>query len=357
MTKNTDQISLKELILTCKQWFLYLRSKWLIIVIGGLLGGVFGYLSAYSKKPIYIARLSFALEDEKAGGVISGAMGLASTLGIDLGTSAGGAFSGANLIELMKSRTLVEKALLNPVTVNGKVKSLAQFYIEFNELNQGWDKNPELKNFEFLPNPDRSKYTVSQDSVLGKVYQSFLGDDGALDVSQKDKKISILVIEVKSENELFSKVFTENIAKEVSDFYIETKTKKAKANVAILERQADSVRTALNNAISGVAAANDNTFNLNPALAVNRTPSAKRQIDVQANTAILTQLVTNLEMARVTLRKETPLIQVIDRPILPLLKTKPSKLKRLILGGILLGGFTVVVLIGRRALKNIMQGV
>ena len=45
---------------------------------------------------------------------------MSKVIGIDLGTSAGGAFSGANLIELMKSRKIVEKALLNPITVNGK---------------------------------------------------------------------------------------------------------------------------------------------------------------------------------------------------------------------------------------------
>ncbi len=53
---------------------------------------------------------------------------------------------------------------------------------------------------------------------------------------------------------------------------------------------------------------------------VRRAPSAKRQVDVQANKAILTELVKQTELAKVTLRKETPLIQIIDRPILPLMK-------------------------------------
>jgi uncharacterized protein involved in exopolysaccharide biosynthesis len=68
---------------------------------------------AFMQKPTYTASLSFALEDEKSGGGgLSGALGLASSLGIDLGGSAGGAFTGANLLELMKSRNIVEKALL-----------------------------------------------------------------------------------------------------------------------------------------------------------------------------------------------------------------------------------------------------
>ena len=74
---------------------------------------------------------------------------------------------------------------------------------------------------------------------------------------------------------------------------------------------------------------------------------------MQANTAILTELVKQSELAKVTLRKDTPLIQVIDRPILPLVKEKFGKAKGILLGGFLAGFLTVLVLIGRRVLKEI----
>ena len=83
-------------------------------------------------------------------------------------------------------------------------------------------------------------------------------------------------------------------------------------------------------------------YNLNPAFNIKGTPSKRRQIDVQANTAILTNLVVQLELAKITLRKETPLIQLIDKPILPLLKERVSRLKSLITGG-LLAGFLIVL--------------
>ncbi len=105
--------------------------------------------------------------------------------------------------------------------------------------------------------------------------------------------------------------------------------------------------------LPGVAVANDNTFNLNPALNVRRAPSARRQVDVQANTAILTELVKQTELAKVTLRKETPLIQVIDRPILPLKMEKFGKAKGLVLGVFLAGFLTVLFLIIRRLLRGI----
>jgi uncharacterized protein involved in exopolysaccharide biosynthesis len=338
-----DEISLKELILKIKDWYRFLLSKWIILVAAGIIGGAIGIGYAFMQKPIYTASLSFALEDEKSGGGgLSGALGLASSLGIDLGTSAGGAFSGANLIELMKSRKIVEKALLNPITINEKTQSLAQYFINFNELNKNWSEKPELKNILFEVNTDRSKNTLQQDSILGNLYATIAGENGLLSVAQKNKKISIINIEVKSANELFSKAFAESIAQEVSSYYIEIKSKKARQNMDILQRQTDSIRAVLNGSIVSVATAVDNTFGLNPAMQVQKSNISKKQFDVQANTAILTQLVTNLEMAKVSLRKETPLIQVIDKPILPLKKDKVGKLKSLIVGGFLAGGLAVL---------------
>lgn len=124
--------------------------------------------------------------------------------------------------------------------------------------------------------------------------------------------------------------------------------------MAILEKQTDSIRRELNGAITGVAAANDNTFGLNPALNVRRAPTARRQVDVQANTAILTELVKQSELAKVTLRKETPLIQIIDRPILPLAKVRFGKAQGILMGGILVGFLVVFGLIVRRVFKSLV---
>jgi hypothetical protein len=124
--------------------------------------------------------------------------------------------------------------------------------------------------------------------------------------------------------------------------------------MAILQKQTDSIRSELNGAITGVAVANDNTFMLNPAMNVNRAPSAKRQVDVQANTAILTELVKQTELAKVTLRKETPLIQVIDRPILPLPKEKFGIAEGILLGGVVAGFLMVLWLIVRRIFKELI---
>lgn len=346
-----DEISLKELIKESKEWYAYLLSQWKIIVLAGVVGAALGLTYSFIKKPVYTATLSFALEDDKGGGGLGGALGLASSFGIDLGGGGGSIFTGSNLTELFKSRTMVEQTLLTPVTVNGKVISLAEMYIQNNKWRDSWNENPKFRNIQFLPNIKRKYFTRVHDSILGVIYENL--SKSSLSVAQKDKKISIISMDVVSTNELFSLYFCEALARQVGKFYIATKSKKARMNMSILVRQTDSIRGELNNAITGVAVANDNTFMLNPALNVRRTPSARRQVDVQANTAILTELVKQMELAKVTLRKETPLIQVIDRPILPLPKERLGKSKGLIIGGFFVGFLTVLFLIVRRLLKKL----
>ena len=349
---TNDEISLKELLEKAKEWWHYLLSQWKIILLAGIIGAALGLAYSFIKKPIYTATLSFALEDEKSGGGLGSALGLASSFGIDLGGGGGSIFTGSNLTELFKSRAMVEQTLLSPVVVNGKTISLAEMYIQNKEWREKWNDKPKFKGIQFLPNTKRKYFTRVHDSILGVMYQD-LSKTG-LSVGQKDKKISIITIDVNSTNELFSKYFTEALVNEVSDFYVTTKSKKARENMLILERQTDSIRRELNGAITGVAVANDNTFGLNPAMNVRRAPSARRQVDVQANTAILTELVKQTELAKVTLRKETPLIQVIDQPILPLKKEKFGKAKGIVMGGFLAGFLIIIFLLVRRIFKQLV---
>ena len=340
---DNDEISLKELIQKIQEWIAYLKTQWKLIIGIAALGGIIGFVYASFQKSTYLATTTFVLEEDKGSGGLGGAMGLASSFGFDLGGGGGGLFTSSNIIELMKSRLVVEKTLLNPVQIAGKEISLADYYIQINELKEGWTKKPNLANINFPVNADRTKFNLEQDSILQTISAGLIKND--LVIVQKDKKVSIISLTVKTESELFSKLFCEQLLKETSDFYIETKSKKSRLNVDILQHQADSIRAELNGAITGVATASDNVYNLNPAFNVKRTPSTRRQVDVQANTAILTQLVAQLELSKVSLRKETPLVQLIDRPILPLEKDKVGRLKSLVLGGFLAGFLTVLYLV------------
>jgi hypothetical protein len=317
---NKDEKSIQEILLIFKDYLYFLKSKLIIIIIFG----VFGFLLSYCfEQPNYTATLTFAMEEDKGGGSggLGGAIGLASSIGIDLGgiNSGGGAFAATNLSSLMKSHLIVEKTLLSSCEIDGKIISLADYYIQYKGLRKKWRKIPELKNISFPQKDNRSKFTRIHDSLLNVFYKD-LTKNSKLSISQKDKKITIVSIDVKSKDEFFAKTFCENLAKETSDFYIETKSKKARINTNVLQKQADSVRQELSKNIYMVASETDRSYNLNPSFNVKNSKAKNIQLNVTANTEVLKQIVIQLELSKITLRKETPLIQLIDKPKFPLEK-------------------------------------
>jgi hypothetical protein len=355
---DNDEISLRELILKMKEWFTFLKSKGKTIFFAGIIGGLIGLTIAWFEKPTYKATLTFAMEEDKGGsmGGLSGALGLASSFGIDLGGSAGGggAFAASNLSALMKSHLIIEKVLLDTYEIGNKKMTLAEYYIDINNLRSSskWLKNKSLNGIHFFPGLDKNKFSRLQDSLLFAFHQDLTKSD-KLSISQKDKKVTIIEIQVNSEDELFSKLFCEALANETSEFYIQTKSKKARINTNVLQKQADSVRSSLYNSITGVTREADNVYNLNPTLNVKTANSKKIQIDVTANTEVLKQLTVQLELSKITLRKETPLIQLIDEPKLPLEKDKLGKTKSLILGIIFAEILSIIYLTFQKMYKKL----
>jgi hypothetical protein len=357
MNNQDQEITIIEIKNKFISEFTFLKSKFKILLFTSMLGAFIGLSYIYLKPIKYTAQLTFALEDDKGvagAGLsgISGAAGIASQFGIDLGNGGGGAFTGLNLLEVMKSKNLVFKTLLCKINYKSKNLRLIDYYIQTEGVYDSWYKKNYIiitNQFLFPLDQKRESFTFTQDSLLQKIYIKIMEDN--LSVYQKDKKIGILSIGVTSKNELFAKLFAENLANEVSRYYIEIKTRKARKNVEILQIQADSIKNELSKSITKTAYATDQIYNLNLALNVNGAPIKKNQIDVQSNTVILTQLLANLEISKITLRKETPLIQIIDSPFLPLDSDKSRRLIALLSGALVSLFLTCVYLYIIRLLK------
>ena len=353
-TNNDDEISLKELIFKIREWWRYLLSKWLIIVSFGLLGGALGLIYAFTKKPTYTATTTFVLESGEKGSMGQYA-GIASMMGVDLGGGGGGIFQGDNILELYKSRTMLEKTLLGVVdSISGQ--TLLDKYIEMSKWREGWKDKPELKNLSFINDASKKASAKTQrlrDSIIGVIVESI--SKNYLSVVKPDKKLSIIKVDLKAGDEVFAKRFNEELVKNVNDFYVQTKTRKSIDNVNILQHKTDSVRSVMNGAIYSAAAVSDATPNLNPTRQVQRAaPVQRAQFLAETNKAVLSSLVQNLEMAKMSLLKEAPLIQELDKPIYPLKKERLGKAKGIVIGG-LLGGFIICLfLIIRRVFKSVL---
>lgn len=355
INNSSDEISLKELILKTQEWFKYLLSKWYVLVLAGILGGIGGFFYAKSQKPLYTASTTFVLEAGDSGGSLGQYAGMAAMMGIDLGGAGGGIFQGDNLLELYKSRKMIEAALLTSNEESNNQILLEQ-YLEITKSKERWKtKVPALLDVDFTKDvqPSVAKQRL-RDSIIADAVIAI--NKNILQVSKPDKKLSIIKVDVISEDESFSKEFNEALVREVNEFYVQTKTKKSLDNIAILQHKTDSVRSVMNGAISSAAVIIDATPNLNPTKQAQRVvPAQRSQFSAETNRAILGQLVQNLEMSKMALLKEAPLIQKVDEPIYPLAVKKLGKVKSGIIGAFLFGFLAVISIIGRRLYLTVMN--
>lgn len=347
--QGSDEVTLRDLIIQIRQWFSYLISKWIIILIVGTFGVLLGLAYSYSKGLIYKATTTFVLEDGGNKGGLGEYSGLAAMAGIDLG-GAGGLFAGDNILELYKSRSMIKKTLLRKDQFNEKEQTLIDRYIEFNDLRTKWAQDPKLNDVNF--SNDR-EFTVVQDSILNRIINDIRNNNLLVGYFEKTK--SIIEVEVRGPDPLFAKAFNEGIVATVNEFYIQTKAKKSLENLVILQHQVDSVKAVLNGSIFSGAATLDATPNLNPTRQVLRAPAERSRMNAETNKIILAELVKNLEISRISVRKEMPLIQVIDSPVLPLETERMSKSIGIILGGFLSGFLIIFILSSVFFYKKIMS--
>ena len=328
---SESQFTLKEVFQNLGEWFAFFLSKWKILVLAGIIGIGLGALVSIFKKPVFHAETSFVLEEGEGGGI--GQMsGLASLVGVNLGSLGGtsGLFQGDNIMELYRSDRMLGETLLSPFSDS---QLLIDRYVEFEKLDQKWASKVDFAALDFsLP---RENFSVTQDSVIMEV--SKLIRENQLGVAKPDRKLSIIQVTISSKDEPFAKTFNEALVEKVNTFYFETKTKKTGENLAILQTQADSVRSILDESIGAYASATDRVPNANPLLSAATVESKKRQIDVQATGAVYQEIVKNLEIAKVNHRNNSPLIQIIDSPRLPLKRSEIRLVKGMVLGAVITG--------------------
>jgi hypothetical protein len=348
------EMTLQDIFKNVFKVFLFLKSRILILILCGALGAGVGFVIAKYKKTSYLATTTFVLEGEgDGGGKLGQYAGLASMAGIDVGGNGGGIFQGDNILELYRSRKMIESALLSSVIIDGKPQMLIDSYIAANTLKNLWNKKQETKDFKFI-NPiatgAKNLNLRVQDSLINEIVLDI--NNNYLKVTKPDTKLSIIKVDVTSKNESFAKNFNEEIVKTVNDFYIQTKTKKSMQSIHILQDKVDSVRNVLNGNINSSAAISDATPNLNPTRQSQRVvPLQRSTYNAETNKAIFSELIKNLELTKMSLLKEAPLIQVVDSPVYPLVKNRLGIVKSTIVGFIVALVISALFLIVKRVVK------
>lgn len=328
--QNSDEISLRELIQKFRLAWIFLLSAWKKILIFSLVGAFIGLGFAFLRPIKYTSKLSFVVEDAKSS--VGGLASLAGQFGFDLGGAGGGGiFSGDNVLLFLKSESLIRETLFTPYDESGKI-TLVDRYAEARKLKEDWLDDQKIGPINFSQY-SKGMIPRKEDSLLQEIISDIIESD--LSVTKPDKKASFIEVKVSTRDELFSKLFTERLVKIATDHYVESKTKTKAVNVAKLQLKADSLSALLNNKTYVAASSQQTLVDVNPAL---RTVPIASEISSREKTmtaTVFAEVIKNLEVSKTILNQETPVIQIVDQSTFPLPKEKVSKIKALLIGGIL----------------------
>lgn len=348
---SPSQFTLREVIRNLQDWGRFFLSQWKLLLGAGILGAGLGAVVSQVKDPVFHAETSFVLEEEGMGGI--GQMsGIANLLGVNIGGLGGtnGLFQGDNIMELYRSDRMLEETLLSPFDSSAL---LVERFIQTEELDKKWSSEVDFASLDF--SKALGAATVTQDSVVKEIVK--LIREKQLSVVKPDRKLSIIQVSVSSKDEAFAKVFNETLVTKVNAFYFETKTKKTGENLRILQGQADSVRAILNQSIGALAYAQDRIPNANPLLSSATVDGRLKQVDVQSSAAVFQEIVKNLEVAKINHRINSPLIQIIDAPKLPLTRSEIRLGKGMGSGALALGFLVLGILYIRRLYQKHLKEV
>ncbi len=332
-------VKLADVLDSIKRFLYYLvrniKMILLITVFTTLLAVVYYYL----QKPAYEGKVTFILE-EKTSGMSGGLSGLASQIGIDIGSLSGssGMFAGDNILDILKSRSIIEKVLLSRVDSSNGMNSntMADLYLDLSGLKTKWqNKSPGLANISFSNLTNDKPHSMVQDSVLYLIYKKL--DKKHITVERPNKKSSIISIVTVSTNQVFSKMFSERLLTETRKLYTDVKTSTSAANVDRLQQRADSLQKVLNN--KSYQSASAQIVDANIAFKSAAVPAEVSQRDKMINYAVYTEVVKNLEASRMALANQTPAIMQMDHSTYPLddqKKSLPLLLFIGIIGGVIL---------------------
>ena len=338
VSESEERISILDMVKMVVAFIKYLRKNLLKLIVAQLVLSFLLISYFLIRSPIYTAETTFVVQS--GSGSSDNISSLASVVGINLNALSDEStlFQEDNILELYKSRRMIYETFVTRVKSGNDSIRLITYWANYKKLLPKWQKQLDQEDFNFeLP---LKNYTVKHDSLIFEVIKDFKEEN--LIAQKPDRLLSILSVQVKAKDPFFAKHFNELLVEKVNDFYLETETKKTGENLNVLTKQADSVRTVLDQTLLDLAIINEQQPNLNPLYRQIRLPRKKIEIDLQANATIYQEVVKNLEIAKITHRNNTPLIQVIDQPRYPLPDNSYSLIKSVVFG-LFIAGFLVLL--------------
>jgi hypothetical protein len=345
-----ERITIRQIVLDIKEYGLevWKNKIWVLILI--IIAALFLFINAYKKPTTYSAKVTFMLNEEQAGsGGISAILG---SFGIS-GTN----YNLLKISELSKSRRIITNAFFEKAVIKGKNDWLVNHIIREEKVHKKWkEKSKDLAGFFFTNNVVDS-FSIKENKALIYLYRMIAGNpengvEGLMTPDASDVT-QINSISLKMQNDELAVAFTRSVFNALSVFYIEKSIEQKKEAYEMMRYKRDSIYRAMTGNDYSLARFNDRT--LNPVRQTPIVPSAQMQRMTSIYSTAYAQALANTELAEYALAINTPFVQVIDLPILPLSKNSASPI-RLAVISVLLGLFVgILFFCGRKFFRNAMK--
>ncbi len=352
---HKDIVTIKDLINKTRNTLVYLQTKKVPIMVMGILGALIGFSYAFLKPTKYAAKSTFIIEDVKSpSSNLGGLASLAGQLGVDVnGVNGNGLLSIDNILLYFKSQSLAREVLLSSLDSSGN-ESFADAYASLYGLKNQWINNEKIGKINFPPLIKNITYTRLQDSLIQKISEQIIKNEFVS--TRPDKKASFIDVIVTMRDEGLSKMYCERIVETVVNRYINTKIQRQKITVEKLQNRADSIAALLRQKTASSASLQNNTstMDINPLFRTNTNVAVETTMrDKTLLSTIFASVTQNLEIAKFTLSQETPVIQMIDTPFLPLKREKPSKIIYAVLISMLTSVTTISYFLIKKVIHNL----
>jgi hypothetical protein len=191
-------------------------------------------------------------------------------------------------------------------------------------------KNCQLQNSEWshLPpqffthrfkNPNLNTLSPEDKNLLNTIY-GYLSDNTV--ITQSNSKSTFQTLSVETKKDTLSYVWSKLFLKTVTNYYIETKTKKSKELLKVMENRVDSLQAALYYTQGKLASYNDQ----NQQIIFQRARIIAERLQMTSGQlqGLYFEASRNLDNLRFSLVKESPLLTIIEDTELPIITKEYS---------------------------------
>ncbi len=345
---ETDEISLKELILLIKKYISEVfKFWWLVIIVAGIFVGLMVF-KELGEPTTYTSSLSFMLNEESANplGAVSGLLG-------NFGLGGGSASNIEKMIKLMKSRNVIKNVLLKKAVIDGKEDYFANHILKTEEIEIFIDEE-ETELFYFKTD-SFSRFDTLENTALLTLYGYLVGTEdnvGILNVSV-DELSGFFYMDIKTLNEKVAVEFIIKYFEEIDQYYVTKAIESNYKTYSILKTKADSLRALASSKAYELAQEADQ--GRAQYLIVSSVKAKELSAELEFIQMQLGEILKNKELSEFTLLSLTPTLQIVDAPIYPIEPEEPSLIKAIVIGGFIGGFLSVCFILARRIYKDVME--